>query len=200
MKQSTSIFPYWNLSLCLLLAGCLWLHWNNESLNFEIDRLAVEAWTVRTGDHLDVSRERQLHPHIQEWDVNIPHDGSYEIALQYDNLATDSLFQRNHCSALKRGKHVVRLEREQLPESQRLQVWVDGAEVLSLSMQADWQRTMFRSSIGNETYKLRSNRMLENQVLVLEEFRFFELRESGDEENQTGVLLFVAPAQKSSSP
>jgi hypothetical protein len=39
--------------------------------------------------------------------------------------------------------------------------------------------------------------MLKSQVLVLEEFRFFELRENGDEVNQTGVLLFVAPVQKS---
>lgn len=197
MKQATSIFPYWNLSICLLLAGCIWLHWKNNRDNLENDRLAVEASTLRTGDHLDASRVRQVHPHTQEWDVNIPHEGSYEIALQYDNLATDSLFQRNHRSALRGGKHFVRFVREQLPESQRLRVWVDGLEVLSLPMQDDWQRTIFRSSIGNETYKFRSNRMLENQVLVLEEFRFFELRESGDEENQNGVLLFVASAIKS---
>ena len=198
MKQATSIFPYWNLSVCLLLAGCVWLHWKNDSANFENFRLSVEASTLRTGDYLDASRERRLHPHVQEWDVNIPQDGSYEIALQYDNLATDSLFQRNHRSALKGGKHVVQLEREQLPENQLLRVRVDGLEVLSLPMQDDWQGTIFRKSIGDETYKLRSNRMLENQVLVLEEFQFFELRESSAEENQTGVLLFVAPVIKRS--
>lgn len=87
----------------------------------------------------------------------------------------------------------------ELPENQRLRVWVDGSEVLSLAMHDDWQRTIFRRSIGNETYQLRSNRNRENQVLVLEEFRFIELRSSGDEGNQTGVLLFVAPVKKSSA-
>lgn len=175
------------------------MHWKNETANFENDRLAIEARTLRAGTHLDASLERQLHPHIQEWDVNIPHDVPYEIALQYDKLLLDSLFQSNHRSALKGGKHVVRLEREQLPENQRLRVWVDGSEVLSVQMQDDWQGPLFRRPIGNETHELRSNRMGENRVLVLEEFRFLELRASRVEENQTGVLLFVAPVKKSSS-
>ena len=197
MKKTTPVFPYWILSTCLLLAGGHLLQWQNGVTGFENFRIAVEARTLRAGTHLDASRERLLHPHIQEWEVNIPQSGSYVIALQYDQLLPDSLFQGNHRAAMNGGKHVVRLEREQLPENQRLRVWVDGTEVLSLPMQDDWQRTTIRSSIGNETRLLRSNQRGENQVLVLEEFRFIEVSQSGVEEAKKGVLLFVALAEKS---
>lgn len=196
MKRAFTAFHYSNLFIGMLLALCFFLRSRNQFADFANDGIAREAKTIRSSSELTAGLARHIHPLITEWHVHIPRGGSFEIALQFDDLSRNRLFKREHRAAILGGKHTVRFEREQLDEHQVLHVSVDGLEAFKLPMKEDWQRSFFRRPIGGEVSQYLPNRGYNNTMVVLEEFQFFEIREIESEENPTGVLLFLTPSQR----
>jgi hypothetical protein len=139
--------------------------------------MAIKAKTIRiASNELAAGPDRVDHPMHSEWHVFVPNEPSFQLALQFDEIDESVMDETMHAPQtvpIAPGRHVVRLNREQQDDNQRLRVSIDGREVMDLQMADDWQDGHF---VQDRHESLRASRMRANSPAShcnLEAFTFW---------------------------